>query len=220
LVKDQTRATQLAWLGHSMGGNVMLAYLARYGQDAAIARLVTVGSQVTMPRGQLVGEFMIEYLRHRQMEVAGRRPDPQQLMQNTKHLFFNERNADAGIVRALDTVAQDTPSTGVIMQYMDLSSSGKLHDAKKSTNYAAGLSNVRCPYLILGGSADQIAPPDAQAYLHTNVGSADRTLVILGRRSGFSVEYGHNDSLVSPAARQEVYPLIARWLAGQAITSR
>ena len=51
LVRRQTGAPEVAWVGHSMGGIVAIACLARY-ENPGIGRLVTVGTQVTMPEGQ------------------------------------------------------------------------------------------------------------------------------------------------------------------------
>jgi hypothetical protein len=36
---------------------------------------------------------------------------------------------------------------------------------------------------------------------------------VYGRGDGFRVDYGHNDSFISPAAAQEIYPLVTSWLA-------
>src|SRR5262249_35813840 len=50
LVGRRTGAPSVTWIGHSMGGIVAIAHLARY-PNPGIGRLVTVGSQVTMGQG-------------------------------------------------------------------------------------------------------------------------------------------------------------------------
>lgn len=219
-VREQTRASQVAWLGHSMGGNVALAYLAGPARSdpakaAAIGRLVTVGSQVTMPDGQLFVQFLLEMLRLRQGELAGRAPDATQALAAANNVFYNQDNVDPQVVRALLTVGRDTPALGLAQQYLILGEKGRLLDRHKRTDYSAGIGAIRCPCLFVGGSMDQIAPPTVQRHLYDNVAATDKTLLILGRRQGFRADYGHNDSLVGLAAPQEVYPRLARWLMGQ-----
>lgn len=57
LVRRQTGAAQVSWVGHSMGGMVALAHLARF-QNPGIGKVVTVGSQMTMPNGQVPLQFL------------------------------------------------------------------------------------------------------------------------------------------------------------------
>jgi pimeloyl-ACP methyl ester carboxylesterase len=213
LVQQQTGRPSISWLGHSMGGNIMLAYLSRRGQDQAIARLITVGSQVNMPDGQLIVQFLLEMLKQRELQFAGRQPRPEQVLSTVNNLFFNESNTDPDVMHALATYAHDSPSVGLIKQYLDLSQSGWLRDASGRIRYADGIGQIRCPYLMVGGAADQIAPPMVQQFLHDRVGSAEKRLLVLGRAAGRSVNFGHNDSLVGRPVWREVFPILASWLA-------
>lgn len=217
LVKRQSGSEKLTWLGHSMGGNVMLAYLSKYGQDETVERLATVGSQMSMPDGQLFLQFLVEMIRMREMQLTGREPRVEELLVGMNRIFFNESNTDPAVVQALATTVRDMPSVGVARQYSDLATSGRLRDARKERNYADGLARITCPILIAAGGQDQIAPPSVQRHLHDAVASQDKTLLILGRQSGFRTDYGHNDSLVGRTAPSEVFPILARWLAGESI---
>lgn len=217
LVKQETQTPQVAWVGHSMGGNIMLAYLSKYGQDASIGRLVTVGSQVTMPQGQLVIQYLLELVKMREQNLLGNKVRVEEAVQSMNNVFFNENNTDPAIMLALATYGNDLPSIGLGKQYLILAQTGRLYDAKKQFDYSAGIGRIQCPYLIVGGMADQIAPPNVQQYLYANVGSPDRTLLLLGRRYGLRANYGHNDSLVGRPSQQEIFPLLANWLAGNPI---
>jgi homoserine acetyltransferase len=140
------------------------------------------------------------------------------------NVFFNENNTDPAVITELLTRGNDMPSVGVLQQYLGLSQTGKLSEHRGGSGgprltYADGLSKIQCPCLIVGGSADQIAPPAAQQFLLERLGSADKTYLYLGRAGGFRADYGHNDSLIGRGARDEVYPLLARWLAGQPISA-
>jgi len=74
-------------------------------------------------------------------------------------------------------------------------------------------NNITVPMFISCGSLDAFAPPVVQKYLFDRVGSTDKTLVIFGKKGGFSADCGHNDTLVGRTSRQEVYPVIEKWLS-------
>jgi pimeloyl-ACP methyl ester carboxylesterase len=216
LVRHHTGAAQVAWVGHSMGGIVALCHLARY-QNPGIGRLVTVGSQVTMPQGQLAVQFLQEMLVTRQGQLAGQirgKELAEQTHRSVNNLFFNGRHVSPQVYEALTTYANDVPSIGLLQQYMALANRGELYDAQKQFNYTRALGNVRVPILISCGEADQLAPPPVQAYLHAHVGSQEKALVIFGRAQGFAADAGHNDSLVGLTSQPQVYPVIERWLGG------
>ncbi|MGL5094591.1 MAG: alpha/beta hydrolase, partial [Planctomycetia bacterium] len=206
LVRQHTGARRVSWLGHSMGGNVALAYLAKNGQDPQIGRLAVVGSQATMPDNQLMMQYLIEMLTSRQAQFTGQPFDSSQAMATFNRLFFNDANVDQNAVNALTTYGFDAPSVGLVQQYMALDKSGKLTTADKKFDYSANLKKIVCPVLICGGAVDQIAPPVVQNYLYENVGSTDKTMLVLGRQAGLSVDYGHNDSLIGLYAQREVFP--------------
>ncbi|HEX8203934.1 MAG TPA: alpha/beta fold hydrolase [Isosphaeraceae bacterium] len=218
LVRQQTGAAQVGWVGHSMGGIVALCHLARY-QNPGIGRLVTIGSQVTMPEGQIAVQFLQEMLVARQGQLTGRlngRELAEQTHQSVNNLFFNGRHVSRPVYEALTTYANDVPSIGLLQQYMGLATRGELYDAAKQFPYARALGNVRVPLLIGCGASDQLAPPPVQQYLHAHVGSPEKALMIIGRAEGFAADAGHNDALVGLTSQQQVYPLIERWLGGRA----
>jgi polyhydroxyalkanoate synthase len=216
LVRRQTGAAEVAWVGHSMGGIVALGCLARY-QNPGIGRLVTVGSQVTMPEGQVATQFLSELLTKRQLQLAGQ-PNGRDVMTQTRtsvnNLFFNAQNVDPKIYEALTGWATDVPAIGLMQQYMLMTSKGELLDAKGRFNYARAIGNVKVPIFISCGEQDSFAPPKVQRYLYDHVGSADKTLFIFGRSQGLPINAGHDDSLVGLNSREATYPVIARWLAG------
>ncbi len=217
LVRQSTGAPGVTWIGHSMGGIIALAHLTRY-QNPGILKLVTVGSQMTMPDGQLAVQFLTEMIRTRQGQLAGQLI-PEELIADAKtsvdNMFFNERNVDPRVYQSLTTSGTDIPSIGLLQQYMTMATRGELLDASKQYSYARSLQNVTVPVLLACGSMDQLAPPPVQQYLHDHVGSADKTLMVFGRASGFASDMGHNDSLVGLASRAQVYPTIEAWITGR-----
>ncbi|WZO99885.1 alpha/beta fold hydrolase [Isosphaeraceae bacterium EP7] len=214
-VRRVTGAPDVTWFGHSMGGIVAIAALSRY-QNPGIGRLVAVGSQVTMPDGQIAGQYLNSILTGRELQLAGQLDAATALQAGeaaAQNMFFNIRNIDTKVYEALTGWATDVPSIGVMRQYMTLSSRGELLDARGQTSYARNLANLTVPALFACGAADRFAPPRVQQQLHAGAGSADKTLLIIGRAQGYQVDAGHDDALVGLNSRQQVYPTIERWIA-------
>lgn len=217
LVKHRTNRPQVAWIGHSMGGNIMLAYLSRYGQDPSVGKLVVIGSQLRLPPESAFGELLLTTLEQRQREVTANAPLLRAFSAGANRMFFNEANMTQEAFRAIETSGQDSPSVGVLEQYLTLCARGEMLDASKRTSYVTGLRNVQCPSLIVGGAADRIAPPYLQERLLRDIGAENRLLLILGKQNGFSVDFGHCDAIVGRQSLAEVYPVLSRWLDGQPI---
>lgn len=214
-VKKHTGAAEVAWVGHSMGGIVAICHLARYG-NPGIGRLATIGSQVTMPNGQVPMQFLAEIAGTRRKQLVGDLRGPE-LVGATKtsvhNMFFNVPNADPKIYDALSGPATDIPGLGLMAQYSVLGQKGELFDARQQVNYAKILKNITIPMFISCGSLDAFAPPVVQKYLFDHVGSADKTLVIFGKSGGFAADCGHDDTLVGKNSKLEVFPVIEKWLA-------
>lgn len=215
MVRRHTGAPAVAWVGHSMGGIVALGCLARY-DNPGIGCLVTVGSQVTMPQGQVAGQFLSELLETRRRQLAGQLGG-NQLMTQTKtsvhNLFFNSQNVSPEVYDALSGWATDVPAIGLMQQYMHLSNRGVLLDAKGEFNYAKAVGNIKVPIFISCGEQDNFAPPKVQQFLFNHVGSTDKTLYIFGRSRNLPVDAGHDDALVGLNSKDTSYPVIAQWLA-------
>ena len=128
-------------------------------------------------------------------------------------MFFNLDNGDPHIVEQLNERSLDSPSLGVLGQYMTLSDTGKYSSSDKKTDYTAAAKNISAPAFFSAGKKDNFVNPDDVQFLIANVSSGIKDSKIYGRAEGFSVDYGHNDSFISPAAGEEIYPLVLEWVS-------
>jgi pimeloyl-ACP methyl ester carboxylesterase len=83
-------------------------------------------------------------------------------------------------------------------------------------DYRARLRQVTAPVLVMGGSQDALATPQAVLAQAELLGSADKTVMLFGRENGDTLEYGHGDLLFGEKAPEEVYPRIVRWVSDHA----
>jgi predicted alpha/beta hydrolase len=101
---------------------------------------------------------------------------------------------------------------GVMEQWMDWNVRGHWI-GDDGTDYTLALRHVATPLLFLGGAGDaRFSPPDSVVGLHDLACSARRLLVIAGRDTGFSRDYGHTDLIISRPAQAEIWPLMLDWL--------
>jgi hypothetical protein len=75
---------------------------------------------------------------------------------------------------------------------------------------------VAVPALAVAGAGDLLTPPSACKRLLDDLGGRDKSFVVCGRAEGFSHDYTHNQLVISPAARREVWPVVGQWLAARA----
>lgn len=70
------------------------------------------------------------------------------------------------------------------------------------------------PILAIAGAGDRVAPPPTVARWATGSGGP-RAWVVAGKESGFDADLGHCDLVVGRAARAQVAPRVAQFLAAQ-----
>ena len=185
-VRQQTGSRSVVWLGHSAGGAIGAAFAGlNEPLSSALAALIMIGTPApTRPGAWHVPLAAIGYGITR---VVGRFP-----------------------ARALGIGPSDEHA-GIMSQWLGWNVRGRWAGAD-DTDYLANLKQAKLPVLAIAGSGDFLAPPSACRRLLDAFGSADRSLIVCGRRSGFSRRYTHNRLIISEPARREVWPVISDWL--------
>jgi predicted alpha/beta hydrolase len=132
---------------------------------------------------------------------------------------FASRNMDAFPARLLGLGPEDE-LPGVMEQWMDWNLRGRW-TGRDGTDYDKALAQLRLPLLFIAGTGDhRFAPPDACRGLFELTRSPDCLFIEAGRDTGFSRDYGHVELIVSREARQEIWPLLADWLAAHTRSRR
>jgi pimeloyl-ACP methyl ester carboxylesterase len=211
-------ARQAAWIGHSLGGLVGLAAAPALG--ARLAALVTVGTpvffrvpRVLAPLARLVSWLALwgrldSALLRVIAPFAGRAPPPK-----LTALSANLRNITREDQRALVANVFAPVWRGVLRQLADWVEHDAFTSVDGATDYRARLATLEVPTLMVGGTVDQLAPPDVVRDAFALLTMPTRELQLFGRTYGHAAEYGHGDLLVGRAAPEEVYPVISRFLA-------
>jgi pimeloyl-ACP methyl ester carboxylesterase len=219
LVRRTSGARRVWWVGHSLGGLVGLA-AASVDEGARFAGVVTLGSPLffrfrpalrrlvslarclAAPWGQLpTGAVALL------APFAGRFPAPR-----VARLTANLDNL-AGRVQRLLVVNVFAPLwRGVLGQLGDWLAHDAFRSLDGAVDYRQAVARLSLPVLVIGGTADLLAPPDVSRDFFELLATPDKQLALFGRSYGHAVEYGHGDLVVGTYAPVEVYPVLRDFL--------
>lgn len=215
-------APRAFWVGHSLGGLVGYG-LAQGSEGARLAGMVALGSPVYFSyrpwlrlavglvsfaawpyrlRHTLASVALAPFLGYVNLPLAD-------VVANTRHIPpRTQRQVYAHLMAAI--------GRRVLRQFDDWIRHDAFRSYDRRTDWRAGLSGLHQPLLVLGGTADALAPPRAVVGQFELAGSPDKTLVLLGREHGSRMDYGHGDLLFGRGVPEEVHPRVLRWLAERA----
>ncbi len=175
------------WLGHSLGGVILAGGLGGgYLDEAKVASSVLFGSQVSRVYWPLKVpplEWTARLLLKRFTVLSGSR---------------------------LKRGPEDEPISLAIESLRWHGLFGRFGDAER--DWFAGLAEVRVPVMAVAALGDKQDPPWACEKLLKQFGSRLSEFLCLGKKHGFSGDFGHVEMLISKEAQREVWPLLEQWL--------
>ena len=225
LVKEKTGAKKVHWVGHSMGGMIMFAYLATHPQEAArdVDTFVAVSVPMAMfhPLNKAMqvqvdnaaalkagNAFISTSYDAFVAKVLGKLAPPTV----SETLFLNRDNVDDGVLRLLAQWAQESISPGQLDQLFVMAAEENFYSQDHQTDYTALLDQVTTPTFFLVGQLDNMATVGAVKFAYRQVSSQDKAFKLFARINNSRADYGHDDIIIGKHARQEVYPEILNWL--------
>jgi pimeloyl-ACP methyl ester carboxylesterase len=217
-----TGAKQAFWVGHSMGGLLGLA-LAETEHASKLAGVVAIGSPTRFTfhekwLGQLLrlslplaigGRVRQRWLLRLIAPWLGYVPLP-------NGTFLNPRNMTGLVNRLVAYHVLDNPPRKLLGQFESWMRRDAWDTQSPPRNLLFDLKNIQCPVLLMGGSRDHLSPPKGMEAALQDLGTHDKSLIILGRDRGDAQDYGHGDLVFGDRAPDEVFPLVERWLSSHA----
>jgi len=220
MVMAETGAPAVHWVGHSMGGMVLLAGLAR-GLDGVRCG-VTLGSTLDF-HGTDHG-----FDSYKKLEPVMRRahmllpygwlarivtPLSARVHNPIDDLNLNVDNCDPATVRRLDAVGYTPISPPVALQLMTAIEPGGLQSNNEGEPPFLERLTERAqvpPVLLMGGEGDVQCPVEAvRKTVRVQPAFSARSL---GPSAGAEKPYGHFDMLMGERASTEVFVHITAWL--------
>lgn len=177
------------WVGHSAGGLYLLGALSRGWIDPEeVGAAAVFGTQID--RGE-------EYLRYR--PVAG-------AVKAVLDLLGYLPAPRLGL-------GPEVEPAGEMKELVDWKREGWVD--RSGASYREGLADLEVPFRAYAGAGDDQDPPEGCRALHEDVGSPEKSFVLLGEAEGWSRDYGHAEMVASKAAAEEVWPDLGDWIAGR-----
>lgn len=219
-VQRQSGSPRVNWVGFEMGGLLLYGYVQEKRNRSGIGALVTIGAPATFSHSEQEPLKMLLKLQEsanwRKLflyldgPLIGRLLIP--LVPKIEQFFYNPDNMDQGVKETFFETALAPVNPGVLDHITMMVRKGEFVSANGDLSYRKKLARFRIPILLIGGEKDALAPPHALRATYRAIKSKDRTRRIFGSRPKDSAAYGHYDLVLGKKAKEEVFPLIARWL--------
>lgn len=208
------------WVGHSMGGMVMYAWLpgdveGRVRSFTAAGSPPSLSDHLPLMRRGMALFPLVDFFFD---ELPG--GDLATLYSGWAHLstitplhiLWNVENTSPEERRQLAAHATANLSARVVEQFIASAEAGRLQSMDGQRDYTAGLARITTPTLMLAGSLDHLGTPSVMADGFRRLGSADKRFVVFGRAHGARGDYGHLDLAMGRWAPTDVFPVIFDWL--------
>ena len=233
-VREKTASEKVTWIGHSMGGMVLYAYLINHPDDDKVANFVTLGSPIMMP--QPANDILTKMVTDADVVNAALDAKVMKIVLRSfavfstlaptdlDILYYRRDNVTDRSVVALWAYSCENIQRGVSDQLMEMVKTGYFWNedkipynaadpaGDKPVNYTSHLAEIKLPILLLCAKADNMSPEIAVQLAFHSVGSEDKTYRLFALANKYSADYGHCDLVTGVNARKEVYPAILEWL--------
>lgn len=219
-VRVRTGRSQVAWIGHSLGGMALYAFVGTTPiAREAIAVGVTLGSPVLFPGTvwRLLRRLGTAFL---SLPLPGNVPQREAVglfwrafaLSGLIRVGMNPANIDRQLARRALARSLHNVSFAKLRQLATWSAEQVFCSVDGAVDYRAGLRRFEAPILITAGSDDRLAGPESVHVAMEEVSSADKTFVEFGEAQGYSADYGHVDLILGRHAPSEVFSRIGDWL--------
>ncbi|AEE35504.1 alpha/beta hydrolase family protein [Arabidopsis thaliana] len=230
-VRTQTKSKdgKLLAVGHSMGGILLYALLSRCGfkgMDSGLAGVTTLASTFDYSSSGTLLKYLLPMKEPAQAinlpimpidtMLAMAHPlmcrPPYSLSWLTANISAPQM-MDPEVIEKLVLNSLCTVPVKLLLQLTTAVDHGGLRDRTGTFCYKDHISKTNVPILALAGDWDIICPPDAVYDTVKLIPEHLATYKVVGSPGG--PHYGHQDLISGRTARNEVYPLITRFLQQQ-----
>jgi pimeloyl-ACP methyl ester carboxylesterase len=218
-VREETGAPTVHWVGHSLGGIIIYAYVEQFG-DSELASISTLGAPLTIP--QPPNNFLRAFRDNKDLikivtllvsaTVAVQFPVLDQ-RSGVAAAMYNPANVDHSVLREFFTRGIEDIPVGVLDQLVQAVETGELHSHNGQLDYAQLLEKVTVPAFVAGGLVDVIASPESVRFVYSHIGSQKKAFHIFCVVNNDTIDYGHMDLVFGRYAPRDVFPAIEHWLS-------
>jgi len=214
-IRQQTRYAKVHWVGHSMGGMLLYAYVAAHG-PGPIASAATLGAPPGFEGVRFRNPQALLFL-HGLCPVAfdyllrGLTPLLTWLRPRTRLVPINWDNVHPDIGAATFFNLLEAPPPNAAKELASWAAGKPWHMLDDAVDVEAGLKNLRVPLLAIFGAADPLAPvANAEAFFAALPGR-DKKFLMLSAKNKKKADYNHADLAFGKNSVKDVFEPIADW---------
>lgn len=224
LIERSTGRGKVHWIGHSMGGMLLYAYLLRKG-ETSVQSGITLGSPVRFaPRDDhfhrvVLLESFLRWIPQLPVGNVARLATPLLGVVTPAfvHRQMNVQNVDWAVLRKAYYNTSSHLAPRVVTQFLAWMKRDDFF-AADGGSYRERLGEIQTPLFVIAGRGDKLVPPGDVREAYERVASRTKQYLELGCEQGFACDYGHIDLIFGRRAHDEVFPRILDWLLQNAPT--
>lgn len=222
-VRQQSGADAVDYVGHSMGGMVLYAYLSQGG--AGVAAAATLGSPTRLDWGTAL-DRVIAHAAPPLLPPAGLLPSGlgatlaapfQGLVEDDlfeRLLYRREETTLRSWQRLLRYGTADTAG-GVARHFLDLARTGRFASADGALDFRDGMRRAQTPLLVVAAALDRVALTPAVKDGFRAWGGP-KGWALISKANGAQAEYGHMDLVIGEHAAVDVWTPVLAFLSAHA----
>lgn len=223
-IQNVTGFEKVHYIGHSMGGMLLYAYDAIYG-DAGIADAVTFGSPIGFQGFTMLNPRPLLMLRKASGSVFrfGQRLLVQVLLALRPNLHMipvNWKNMDPRLDGLALFNMVEIPPIPVSEQMMNAALSRSWRVKSGEVDVFAHLPELRVPLFAVFGGGDPFVRVAHCEEFFQKLANSDKQLLVLSRKNGYCADYNHVDLVMGRECAKEVFPQVEQWLRQHPIQQR
>ena len=218
-VERRTGHDRVNWVGHSLGGMLVFAYLEMAPHPERIANFVGMGS--TIIQAEIPQQDMLAA--NRGLRVLSLFASPGRLgrplaffrlpgMGMIDRFYYSPENVDRETISRFYGYTLEDTGPGALRQLDPYLEFGHMVSADRTIDYSARLGEVTTPTLLVAGDGDIMSDVPSTELTLAALGSPDKSLMRFGKSQGHVADYGHCDLVWSRHAPVEIFPPIIEWL--------
>jgi pimeloyl-ACP methyl ester carboxylesterase len=223
-IKGKSGFDRVHWVGHSLGGMLLYAYVLKFGPDD-IASAVTFGAppgfkHTRLPSRKLlttVAPFtyglMLFFFR-------GLVPLATVIHPKTDLIPINWDNAHPKLTNAELFYAVEMPMPRIGGELSDWASKGVWRMCADTLDVQERLPELEVPLFAIFGGSDPLIPQEAAETFFKSLRTKDKTMAVLSKHNGYSANYSHIELVFALNGREEVFEPVLVWIQAHPIKAR
>jgi len=223
-IRKATGYAQVHWIGHSMGGMLLYAYVQIHGDDA-IASGVTLGAPLGFVDTAVKLSGLLVFIGTHFPALAGNFlrgmvPIVTSLRIGNSLFPINLHNLPPQMNTGhYYTMLEDPPPK--VLAELVFSVQNHVYRVKRDQiDVLAGLTSLRFPLLVLCAPRDPFVSVKSATEFVKGLPHEDKKLLVLSRENGCAQDYDHVDLAFGQEAAREVFSPIVEWLKAYPSTER